>query len=224
MTKRFLSLLLMFIVIFSYGVAQENATNDTTNKATETQNRGTIDETKIRLQNQEQADVTTSVKGVSFFSSLWKFILMLIIVCVLAYIVLKFLKKSQALSFNDDPYLKLAASLKLAPNKSLYIITLKREAFLIAVTEKDVSLISKIEDQELVDALNLAAENQEFEQKSFAEMLSALFKNPKTKQKNAQPQQAEVSDELTGEFLSGMREWLNQSENNISNTSKGNKG
>lgn len=220
MARRFLCLLLIVMFVFSYGVAQGTTTDETTGKGKET----AIDETKILLQNQEQTNVATGAKSVSFFGSLWKFILMLVLVCGLAYIVLRFLKQSQALSFNDDPYLKLASSLKLAPNKSLYIITLKREAFLIAVTEKDVSLISKIEDTELVDALNLTAENNEVEQKPFAEMLSALFKKTEPKSKRVQAQQTEVSDELTGEFLSGMRERLNQGENATSNTSKGNKG
>ena len=150
--------------------------------------------------------------------------MLLIIVCGLAYVVLRFLKKSQTISLNDDPYLRMVSSLKLAPNKSLYIITLKREAFLIAVTEKDVSLISKIEDTELIDAFNLYAENSSPVQKSFAQMLPAILHKQEKKpaqQKTTPQQTAESSDALTGNFLEGMRERLNQTDATTNENNEG---
>lgn len=157
------------------------------------------------------------------------------------------LKKANAIPLNDDPYLKVVSSLKLAPNKLLYIVTLGREAFLIALTEKSVTLISKIEDKELIDALNLNAENQSIGGKTFADMLSALFKkgggtgNSSTQRKNTvnrmnnpdaqtayhngntQPHSnMNSTGNLQGEFLAEMRERLNKAETSGTHTKNNN--
>lgn len=221
MIKRFSLLLFALMLGSAFCFSQEAPASNADGKNNATT---TVDETKILLQNQTQGNLTASEKSVSFFGSLWKLIIMLIIVCGLAYIVLRFLKKSQTLSMNDDPYLHMVSSLKLAPNKSLYIITLKREAFLIAVTEKDVSLISKIEDTELIDAFNLYAENSPPMQKSFAEMLSTFFRKDEkspAQQKQTVQKKAESSDELTDNFLQGMRERLSQSDTNTNENHEG---
>lgn len=220
MAKRFLCLIFALAVGVTVCFSQNADTKPTENTAA----TKTIDETKIRLQTQPQDSAPPQENGVSFFGSLWKLILMLLIVCVLAYVVLRFLKKSQTLSLNDDPYLKVVSSLKLAPNKSLYIITVKREAFLIAVTEKDVSLISRIEDTELIDTLNLHAENQTVEQKPFAEMVSVFFKKQNKPTENTARETSkanEAADALTGNFLEGMRERLQQNETDINESNKG---
>ena len=221
MIKRFSLLIFALMLGSAFCFSQEAPASNADGKNNATT---TVDETKILLQNQTQGNLTASEKSVSFFGSLWKLIIMLIIVCGLAYIVLRFLKKSQTLSMNDDPYLHMVSSLKLAPNKSLYIITLKREAFLIAVTEKDVSLISKIEDTELIDAFNLYAENSSPVQKSFAEMLSTFFRKDEkspAQQKQTVQKKAESSDELTDNFLQGMRERLSQSDTNTNENHEG---
>jgi hypothetical protein len=221
MIKRFSLLIFALMLGSAFCFSQEAPASNADGKNNATT---TVDETKILLQNQTQGNLTASEKSVSFFGSLWKLIIMLIIVCGLAYIVLRFLKKSQTLSMNDDPYLHMVSSLKLAPNKSLYIITLKREAFLIAVTEKDVSLISKIEDTELIDAFNLYAENSPPMQKSFAEMLSTFFRKDEkspAQQKQTVQKKAESSDELTDNFLQGMRERLSQSDTNTNENHEG---
>lgn len=220
MAKRFLCLIFALAVGVTVCFSQNADTKPTENTAA----TKTIDETKIRLQTQPQDSAHPQENGVSFFGSLWKLILMLLIVCVLAYVVLRFLKKSQTLSLNDDPYLKVVSSLKLAPNKSLYIITVKREAFLIAVTEKDVSLISRIEDTELIDTLNLHAENQTVEQKPFAEMVSVFFKKENKPVENTARETSkadEAVDALTGNFLEGVRERLQQNETDINESNKG---
>ncbi len=106
--------------------------------------------------------------------SLLKLVIILVLVCVGCYFILRFLKKSSAGS-TDDPFLKNVASIPLAPGKSVSVVTLGDQAFLIGVSDHSVSLISEIKDAELVDRMNLnaglAAENR----KSFQEILSSFF-------------------------------------------------
>ena len=93
----------------------------------------------------------------------------------------------------------------------MYIILVKQEAFLIAVTEKDIRLISKLEDAELIDSLNLAAEQYSMQETSFAKMLNTFFNreksggNPKIKDTNG----FQDSDEpVTTDFLHNLRNRL----------------
>lgn len=199
------------------------------------------DETKILLNSPNTENSTSNeVKEFSFFSALWKFILMLALVCGLAYIVLRLLKKANAIPLNDDPYLKIAASLKLAPNKLLYVVILGREAFLISLTEKTVNLISKLENKELIDTLILNADNRNVEERSFADMLAAIFKkNPNSETFSTSTNKSNSPDEkkyntvnteqkntstekIEGEFLANMRERLNR--NSFTNNSEISKG
>lgn len=217
MAKRLTFLIFSILFISFFCVSQESEKS----QASE-QTKVETDETKIFLDKTTSETSVINQPQFSFFGSLWKFILMLVIVCGFAYIVLKMLKKANTISFNDDPHLKVVSSLKLAPNKILYIIALKQTAFLIAVTEKTISLISKIEDPELVDTLILSTNTQSGEQQSFAQMLSSLFikksqvKTETTTTINQNKNGTNQSDKLTDDFLSEMRNRLNnakQSEN-----------
>ena len=201
-------------VIFLFSVfAQETQPTDivpNTETVNEQERTNTIDETKILLNAETNDTVLPQTEPIPFFGSLWKFVLVLAFICLVAYVILRFLKKAQ-IGTADDPYLKVAASLKVAPNKTLYIILVKQEAFLIAVTEKDIRLISKLEDAELIDSLNLAAEQYSMQETSFAKMLNTFFNreksggNPKIKDTNG----FQDSDEpVTTDFLHNLRNRL----------------
>lgn len=190
-------------------------------------NPGAVDEAKIILNTQTTTSVSQSPqKEFSFFNSLGKFVLMLLIVCGLAYVILRMLKKANAIPLNDDPYLKVVSSLKLAPNKMLYILTLEREAFLIGVSEKNISLIAKINDADLINRLNLRADSQNAGQKSFAELLGAFFKKPlaantadqtvsPSREQNATPRAGNQADNINDEFLSEARQRLKNMEKTV---------
>ncbi|GMO50188.1 MAG: hypothetical protein Pg6C_13600 [Treponemataceae bacterium] len=86
-----------------------------------------------------------------------RMIVVLALVAGCLYAVMKFFKRGMTSAFTDDPYLKKTASLTLAPGKTVHVVTLDDSAFLVGVADNSVNLIGKIENKELVDAMNLYA-------------------------------------------------------------------
>jgi flagellar protein FliO/FliZ len=85
-------------------------------------------------------------------------VLVLIVACI--YGVMRFFRRGMKNDFTSDPYLKRTASLTLTPGKTVHVITLDDNAFLIGVTDNAINLIGKIENKELVDAMNLHADEE----------------------------------------------------------------
>ena len=119
-------------------------------------------ETSIVLQTDETAlpvqDVPTPrTSRSSTFSLLLQLIISLAAVCAVIYGAQYFSRRSKQFTAGDDPFLKNVANLPLAPNKTLYIVTLIDKAYLIGASDASLSLIAEITDKELIDAMNLPA-------------------------------------------------------------------
>lgn len=113
-------------------------------------------------------------------SNLLRVLISLVIVCILAYVVLKFLKKSSLSFSSDDPYLKSVASINLAQGKSIHVITLGEKAYIVGVTDSSINMIGEVEDKTLVDTMNLEADKRSSSPKQdFTSMLAAVFKGSK---------------------------------------------
>ena len=125
--------------------------------------------------------------GSSTFSMLFQLIISLAAVCVLIYGVLYFIRRSKQFTAGDDPFLKNVANLPLAPNKTLYIVTLIDKAYLIGASDASLSLIAEITDKELIDAMNLHAAQTAGPKQSFSSLLHTFFPAAKPKEADANP-------------------------------------
>ena len=149
-------------------------------------------ETGIILQTDESAlpvqDVPAprSSRSSTFFL-LFQLIISLAVVCVLIYGVLYFIRRSKQFSAADDPFLKNVANLPLAPNKTLYIVTLIDKAYLIGASDASLSLIAEITDKELIDAMNLHAAQTPGPKQNFSSLLHTFFPAAKPKETDANP-------------------------------------
>jgi flagellar protein FliO/FliZ len=94
---------------------------------------------------------------------------------------MRFFKRGIKSAFNSDPYLKRTASLTLAPGKTVQVVTLDDSAFLIGVTDNAINLIGKVENKELVDAMNLHAEEESpaAKPRDFSQLLDIFAGNRK---------------------------------------------
>lgn len=114
----------------------------------------------------------TSSSGVGLF----QLFTALLVVCLLAYVVLKFLKKSSKFYGTDDPYLKNVASISIAQGKSIHVITLGDKAYIIGVTDSAVNKIGEVEDKNLIDAMNLENDRKNASpKKDFASVLASFI-------------------------------------------------
>lgn len=196
-------------------VPAEGASTDNVSLETESVEGGAIDgnrneirEEDILISPQDVAPLEGDVAGSrSPVGSLFKLALILILLCVACYFVLKYLKKSST-DTAADAFLKNVASLPLASGKSVSVVTLGEQAFLIGVADHSVSLIAEITDAELIDRMNLNADISAEKRKSFMDILSGLI--PKYRQQGGSPSGTpfQSSTDEAAAFLRSSRERL----------------
>ena len=114
-----------------------------------------------------------------------RMLVVLIIVVALIYFVFYFIKKKTNVVKNDDDYLRRAAYINIAPGKTVEVITLIDKAYLIGVTEDNITLLGEINDDELIKAMNITADKKNNTKKpsTFSEVLD-MFLVKGNKQKN----------------------------------------
>lgn len=120
-----------------------------------------------------------AIPSVSSSANIWtliRIVLILLIVCAGIYGTVYILKKSTKTNVANDPYLKNIATLMLSTNKSVRVISIGSQAFLVGVTDQAISLISEIEDKELIDTMNLEADrNTTIPSGNFVTILTSLL-------------------------------------------------
>ncbi|MFI3257165.1 MAG: flagellar biosynthetic protein FliO [Spirochaetales bacterium] len=125
-------------------------------------------------------------------STLWLFvrmILALVFVVAVIYGIVFVLKKGFVARESESAFLKKAASLTLAPGKSVCVITLVDAAWLVGVSDAGINLIGEINDKELVDRMILEAEKSPSSKpKDFASILSMFTQSAKQTEKTLQKQ------------------------------------
>jgi flagellar protein FliO/FliZ len=152
--------LLAAIIVFMAAVF---ALYSQTTAATNDQSAATITEESIVFSDDASGDTGSSAqsyKGPSTVGMFVRMIVVLIIVVGLIYGVLWFIKKKTNVVKTDDEYLRRAAYINIAPGKSVEVITLIDKAYLIGVTEDNITLLGEIHDDELIKAMNLSADKK----------------------------------------------------------------
>ena len=161
-----------------------------TSTADENQSASIVSEQSIVFSDDASTDNgtgagTTNYKGPSTVGMFVRMIIVLIIVIGLIYGVLWFIKKKTNVVKTDDEYLRRAAYINIAPGKTVEVITLIDKAYLIGVTEDNITMLGEIKDEELIKAMNLTADKNANTKKpvSFADVLD-MFLVKKGGQKN----------------------------------------
>lgn len=120
----------------------------------------------------------TSRFGTFFLFLRMIIVLALVVACI--YGVMWFMKKSMRVESNtDDPFLRKVSSVDLAVGKSVQVVTLLDHAYIVGVADNSVSLIGTVDDKELVDAMNLYADEHQNVKKprSFSDILDIFMPN-----------------------------------------------
>ena len=147
---------------------------------TNTQNETPLTEESIVISDDTGTDGASSnqsYKGPSTVGTFVRMIVVLIIVVALIYGVLWFIKKKTNVVKTDDEYLRRAAYINIAPGKTIEVITLIDKAYLIGVTEDNITMLGEIDDKELIHAMNLTADKKNNTKKpaSFADVLDMFL-------------------------------------------------
>ena len=174
-TKKYIIAMILFMATVLCLNAQNNTINENKNI-----------ENSIVLSDNTNTDTTfqSDIKKTSTVGTFVRMIVVLIIVIGLIYGVLWFIKKKTNVVKTEDDYLRRAAYINIAPGKSIEVITLIDKAYLIGVTEDNITLLGEIDDKELVQAMNINADKKANTKKpaNFSEVLDMfLIKGNKNK-------------------------------------------
>ena len=144
-------------------------------------------------QNQNQNEY----KSPSTIGVFIRMIVVLLIVVLLIYAFFWFVKKKNKNLKTEDDYLRRVAYLNIAPGKSVEVITLIDKAFLIGVTDDNISLLGEIDDKELITAMNINSDKKVNTKKpaTFNEVLD-LFIQKGNKKKSVFSQEESKVDNL----------------------------
>ena len=170
-TKKLVAAVIVFMAAVFALYSQTTANNQTSNQISE--------ETIIISDDAVSENSTTAqtYKGPSTVGMFVRMIVVLIIVVGLIYGVFWFIKKKTNIVKTDDEYLRRAAYINIAPGKSVEVITLIDKAYLIGVTEDNITLLGEIHDEELIKAMNLTADKKNNTKKpaSFSDVLDMFL-------------------------------------------------
>lgn len=145
-------------------------------------------------------DTGTTYTGIGAFI---KMVLVLGVFVVAIMLLFKFIKKQNAPAADEDnPFVRKVFQLTLSPGKTVQIVTLVDNAYVLGVSDSNVNLIEKITDREMVNALNLYADKNSVQAKpkSFAELLDIFMPNRRKREASA----SSGSDEI----LNGLKDKL----------------
>ena len=200
------------MTVFCLGFSQTAQTDSTANQASDAMTALKSTETQYAIGNNNQASgsadnpaqagsgtPTNNNSNNSLWSTISPFVnMILVLIAVIAciYGIVWLLKKSMRPGAENDPYLKKTASITLSPGKTVQVVTLQDKAYLLGVSDSSITLISEIEDKELIDAMNLNTPVGGKKPASFASLLASLTGSAKR----------------TESFLRSKREKLNNSE------------
>lgn len=172
--------LLIFVILFGItNVFFSQNNNDSLN----VENSVSVSEDSTLLQDDYfSSNNETSNLNLKQPSTAWTFIKMILFLCLVVaaiYAVMWFFKKKVNNTKSDDNFLRRVSSLNIGPGKSVEIVTLLDNAYILGVTDSNINVIDQIEDKELIEALNLNFDKNQNVKKpmNFADVLDIFMPN-----------------------------------------------
>jgi flagellar protein FliO/FliZ len=177
---RFFSVVLVYFCIVPAVLAQSTATGPASSSPSSTNPipapATAVDETSLALADTAEGANGAAAGGSSMLPYFFRMILVLGLVIATIYGLYALLKRSTKPAIASDTYLRLLATTNIGVGRSLHVVSLGDKAWLIGATESSITLISPVDDKELVDALALrAAEAPETPRRDFTVMLNEML-------------------------------------------------
>jgi flagellar protein FliO/FliZ len=160
--------LLVQIPVFSQEVTEDSVNEDTVI----VEDQHTIAEQTMPIGRENALPVQNSG------SSIWVVIRMILVLALAAaaiYGIVYFIKKSSKQTAANDPFLKVLASSHLGFNRYVHIVSVGSRAWLLGASDGGVSMISELDDKEIIDSMLLEDSKKSAEAKGrFTDFMSLL--------------------------------------------------
>ena len=146
--------------------------------------------------------------AVGGFGDWVRMIIVLALVLAMIYAVVWFLKRIQQPRRPDTSLIDIAASQPLSGSRSIHLVRVGQQVFLIGEAENAVQLVSEITNQESLDEIRLKAPlEQANATKSFSELLAGMLR-PRHQQSDDHNSSLEQSQSPSFDFIQNRRERL----------------
>jgi flagellar protein FliO/FliZ len=214
--KRLFVLSLLLVSAFNLHSQNQNSTeNQPQEQTVQSSSRGfdiSQDPSTIQLGNNSNAVDPRTQETPSTAWLLIKMIFALAVVAGIAYLVIRMLKKNMKTANDNDPFLRKVSSIALGQGKSVQIVTIQDNAFVLGVTDSNITLLGTLDDKQLINAMNVYNDRNEnvTKPRSFAEVLE-MFMAPI--RGNKAPNVYGNAAENVAESLKKQSERLNQEDN-----------
>lgn len=180
--SKILAFCLMLLVCGTLCFSQEAEDADATVDSATIQKQATEqDDSASYFGTDSPAQTGTEYKSPSGVLVFFKMIFVLAVVLACVYAVFFFVRKNIPSLNTDDVFLRRVASISLTPGKSVQVVTLTDEqAFVVGVSDQNVSLLGTVNNKELITAMNLNHDrtSQQTKPKNFNDVLSIFLKKP----------------------------------------------
>jgi flagellar protein FliO/FliZ len=146
--------------------------------------RRPAEESLLILDAGEEAEsgVTEEVQGGPLVSS-WDFLRMVLILAAVVgviYLIFWMLKRGLRRQLPQNDLIRLLGTRSLSGNRSLHLVEMGKQVFLVGSAEGSISLISEIRDQETLDSITLErSQMQSRSPQGFAQFFQSLLKSGK---------------------------------------------
>lgn len=189
------SFIVLFACLFFGGFVFAENSNTGKNKDIDQSQNQIVEESQVSIPVKSETDFnfenSKDGKPRKKSSTAWVFIRMILtlaLVVVIIFLLMNFFKKSGKMgNTTNDSYLRKVAHLNLSPGKSVQIVTLLDDCYILGVTDNSINLIGKVEDKELISAMNISADkaSNSSKPKNFSEVLEMFLPSKSTKQTSA---------------------------------------
>ena len=177
---------LSFLLVFAFNLHSQNQNSTETaspvqsEQSTQTSSRGfdiSQDPSTIQLGNNSSAVNPRTQETPSTAWLLIKMIFALAVVAGIAYLVIRMLKKNMKTANDNDPFLRKVSSIALGQGKSVQIVTIQENAYVLGVTDSNITLLGTLDDKQLINAMNVYNDRNEnvTKPRSFAEVLDMFM-------------------------------------------------
>jgi flagellar protein FliO/FliZ len=114
-----------------------------------------IDESTLVLAETPEQEL--QAPETSLFPYVVRMVIVLALVIAAIYGLYALLKRSSRPRNEEDAYIKILASSPLGAGKMLHVVSVGERAWLLASADAAISVVSELEDKEMIDALTLRA-------------------------------------------------------------------
>ena len=146
-----------------------------------------LEESLLILEGGEETETGESEGGQTGpLVSSWDFLRMVLILAAVVgviYLIFWMLKRGFRRQLPQNDLIRLLGTRNLAGNRSLHLVELGKQVFLVGAAEGNISLISEIRDQETLDSIALErSQTQNRAPQGFAQFFQSVLRSGKQRE------------------------------------------